>query len=487
MSVTSDQRSGSSGSRRVAFGALALGAVSLIKVGLQLALLPVMARLLGPDEFGLYALALPTVALVALLADGGLGNTLAIEDESSVLVWSSAFWALLFMGTGLSLAAAAFGLVLGHVTNQPRLPAMIALLSLSLVFLTVSVAPSARLVRRKNLGTGAGIDLSSTIIGAIIAVTMAWYGAGAWSLAVQYVAVFGIRALLLNAVAFHFPEAKFSFSALRPHLASGGIMIASRMSEYAGKVTETFLVDRIFGTALLGNYTFGNQVSKFVTDAAANVIWSALYVQALSGSKEAIIILHRRLCRLLGITLFPSMFLAAVAAPELVSLFLGPKWVHLSFLLRVFFPLYSFSVICSQTAPILLAYGRFDIFFWCMAAVSVGRVVAILLGFWIGFAGATYAVAFVTILFCIAMLVFSTKPTGCQPIPMLLGLIRPAAASLVAVVAYVAATGAIGSSGPWAMFGSLAAGALTYLLVMLLIDYKSLKEDWLTTRRIMAR
>jgi O-antigen/teichoic acid export membrane protein len=147
--------------------------------------------------------------------------------------------------------------------------------------------------------------------------------------------------------------------------------------------------------------------------------------------------------------LFPSMFLAAVAAPELVSLFLGPKWAGLSFLLRVFLPLYSFYVICCQTAPILLAYGRFDIFFWCMAGVSAARVFAVILGIWIGFAGAAYAIAFVTLGFCVAMLVFPAKPTGCRPIPMLLGLVRPAISSLVAVGVYSLVINAHGQDTAW--------------------------------------
>ena len=48
--------------RKLAFGAIASGTVNVVKAALQLLLLPVMARLLGPDEFGVYALALPTVS-----------------------------------------------------------------------------------------------------------------------------------------------------------------------------------------------------------------------------------------------------------------------------------------------------------------------------------------------------------------------------------------------------------------------------------------
>ena len=109
--------------RRLAFGAIASGAANGVKLGLQLLLFPVLARLLGPDEFGLFALALPTVVLIALLADGGLSATLAREDESSELVWSSAFWALSLLGVILALCSAGFGLVLSYLAKQPRLPA----------------------------------------------------------------------------------------------------------------------------------------------------------------------------------------------------------------------------------------------------------------------------------------------------------------------------------------------------------------------------
>jgi O-antigen/teichoic acid export membrane protein len=472
--------------RRVALGAIATGAVNIIKVVLQLLLLPVMARLLGPDEFGLYALALPTISLFGLLADGGLGATLAREHEASSLVWSSAFWALLTMGILLAAISSLFGSLLGYLANQPRLPGMIALLSLSLVFLTMSVIPGARLARRKQLSVGAGAELISTVAGAVTAIVMAWYGAGAWSLAVQYVVTYACRAIILNIAGFHFPRAKFSFAALRPHLISGGIMIATRFTEYAGRVGENFVFDRIFTTQLLGNYTFANQVAKFATDAGANVVWAALFVQALTGDREKIAVLHRRLCRLLGITLFPTMFLAAAAAPELVDILLGPKWTDLAFLLRIFLPLLSFSVICAQAAPILLAYGRFDIQFWCIFGLSVGRVLAVVLGFWIGLDGTIYGIVAVTLGFCAAMLIVPSRITGCLPLPMLAGLVLPFLSSLVAVGVFFAIANGH-TMDTLRTFIALGAGFLAYLAVMFAVDRRNLLQDWVSIRAILSR
>lgn len=472
--------------RRMAFGAIAGGVVNIIKTVLQLLLLPVMARLLGPSEFGLYALALPTISLVTLLADGGLGNTLVREQESSSLVWSSAFWALQIMGITLAVAAAVFGVFLGYVAQQPRLPGLIALLSLSLVFLTLSVAPLARLTRRKNIGVGASADLVSNIVGATLAVTLAVYGAGAWSLAGQYVVTFGVRAIILNLAVMEFPRFEFSFSALRPHLVSGGIMVASRISEYAGRAVENLMLDKLFGTALLGSFTFANQVSKFASESVANMSWGALYVQALTESKDRIVILHRQLCRLLGLAMLPATFIGAAAAPELVSLLLGPKWADLPFLLRIFLPLYAISAICSQTAPVLLAYGRFEIQFWCIVGLTVGRLLAVAGGIWYGFTGVAYGMIAVLLTYSVAMLTISGEATGCRPLPMLAGLVRPALSSVIAAAAYLFTSSFFPLGAAGTLLG-LCAALATYALCMVLLDWKNLREDWTSVRRILVK
>jgi O-antigen/teichoic acid export membrane protein len=479
-------RHNSATNRKVAIGAMIAGVVNLLKVLIQLVLLPVLGRLLGPDEFGVYALALPVITFVILLADGGLGASLAREEESSTKVWSSAFWALCAMGVALALLTTAFGFLLGYFANEPRLPAMIGLLSISLIFLTLSVIPSARLMRRKNLSIGAGADLAATATAAITAVVLAAHGAGAWSLVIQYVALNGIRSLILNFSAFHLPSFEFNYRILRPHLITGSTLVGSRMSEFAGRLAENLAANRIFGTAILGNYTFANQVSKFCSDAAANTIWGGLYVQALTGNKQEIVSLHQRLCRLLGLLLFPTTFLAAAAAPELVSLLLGPKWVDLPFFLRILLPLYAITAVCTQSGAILLAYGRFDIQFWCTLGLSIGRIAAVALGFWIGVEGAVYGVAFVTLVFCVAMLILPANVTGCQPLPMLAGLIRPVIASLIAVATFLSLNQLASTNIIWSA-ACMVFGFAVFVILILIIDRSAFMEDWKSVRQLMSR
>ena len=470
--------------RRLAMGAVATGTVNVVKIGLQLLLLPVMARLLGPDEFGVYALALPTISFVTLLADGGMGATLAREPETSALVWSSAFWFLLFTGLVLAATASIFGLGLSYVVHQPRIAPMIGMLSLSLVLLVLSVPAGARLTRRRNLTVGAAAELSANLLGATLAVTLALRGAGAWSLVAQYLTIYLVRAVILNAKAFEMPAFAFSLGAIRPHMASGGMLIGTRLCEYLGRVGENVLIDRAFGTALLGSYTFANQVSRFAGETVGNVSWITLYVQALTGEQAGVVDVHRRMCRMLAVTLFPSSLLAAVAAPELIDWLLGPKWVHLAFMLRVFLPTSALSIVAVQVGAILLARDRFGVFFWCSLGLSIARVIVVALGFWGGLSVVVYGLAVVSLLQFAALLIGAEAPTGCRPLPMLRGLIGPAISTVIAAaICYLVLRMAPPSAA--LTISGLAIGFASYVACMFLIDRVALLDDFSTMRRLL--
>jgi O-antigen/teichoic acid export membrane protein len=470
--------------RKLALGAVASGAVNISKVGLQLLLLPIMARLLGPDEFGIYALALPTVSFVALLADGGLGATLAREPETSSLVWSSAFWFLLCTGIGLAVGASLFGILLSYLVHQPRIGPMIALLSLSLIFLVLSVPAGARLTRRRNLQVGAGAELAANLIGAIVAIVMAVYGAGAWSLVAQYLTVYAVRALVYNVAAFEMPGYEFSIASIRPHMASGGLLIGTRLSEYLGRVGENVLIGRILGTAALGSFSFANQISRSASETLGSVSWAALYVQALTGERASVVDIHRRFCRLLAGLLFPTTFLAAAAAPELTEMLLGPKWVELPSMLRVFLPLSALSIIAVQVGPILLAINRFELYFWCAIALTLGRVVAVCTGIWLGLDGVVFGLAAVTMLQFAALTMLSEPLTGCRVAPMLKGLIGPALSS-VAGMAVCLMLLRFFPAGAVTTIASLSIGLSAFAVCMLLIDRQGLREDWHIVRGLI--
>src|SRR5690349_12492293 len=76
---------------RTSLGALAVSGASAVRLLFQLALLPILARLIGPAEYGLVALAMPFILLANVVADGGLVMALGRRHEASPALESTAF------------------------------------------------------------------------------------------------------------------------------------------------------------------------------------------------------------------------------------------------------------------------------------------------------------------------------------------------------------------------------------------------------------
>ncbi len=460
------------------------GAANLAKIAIQLVLLPVMARLLGPAEFGLYALALPTVAFFTVLADGGLGMSLAREEESSTLAWSSAFWLLLATCSVIALAVTGLGFGLAAASNQPRLGGLMGVLSLSFPLMAISALPAARLVRRGNLVLHSMGDLVSTLIGAVVALTLAVLGAGAWSLALQYVVGFVVRALLFNAAAFERPSLAFRFAAVWPHVATGGSVIGSRLAEFSGRALENLSYGHTFGAPALGTFTLANQISRFLCEAAGNPLWGSLYAHALRDDARSVGLLHIKLTRLLALVLFPAAALLTVAAPQVFALALGPQWGASTGLVQVLLPFYALNVVAGQCGAILLAKGRSAAMFWALAALSAGRLAAVTAGSWIDVVGVAWGIGAANALFAACMFGLVGRVTGAMPTTLLAALLPPAVASVAGAVTYEILITLHAPNAVWTML-VLCAGGGAYCAGLLALEGRRLVDDASAIQRIL--
>ena len=475
------------GRQLLAVNAAAGGVANIAKIGIQLLLLPVMARLLGPAEFGLYALALPTVAFFTVLADGGLGMSLAREKEAATAVWSTAFWLLLATCSVIALAVTGLGFALAAVVDQPRLPGIMGLLSVSFLLMAVSALPAARLVRRGNLVLHSAGDLVSTMIGAAFGVALAIQGAGAWSLAAQYVAGFLVRAVIFNAAAFERPTLVFRFAEVWPHVMTGGSVIGSRLTEFVGRALENLAYGHSFGTAALGTYALANQISRFLCEAAGNPLWGALYAHVVrADDSRAVEGVHAKLTRLLALILFPAAALLTVSAPQVFALALGPKWLESVGLLQILLPFYALNVVAGQCGAILLADGKGATMFWTLSGLSLARLLAVLAAPWIGVSGVAWGVGAANAAYALAMFAALGRATGAGPGPLLRSLAAPAAASLAAAMAYRELVALQPMGFAWTSL-ALTTGGATYIAGLLAIERRRLVADAVTIRRVLIR
>ena len=465
---------------------MAGGGSSLLKIGVQLAMLPVMGRLLGPHEFGLYATALPLISFFAVIADGGLGVSLAREKASETIVWSTAFYVVLALGFALAGLVNLCGLGLASIMHEPRLHALMAILSVSFLLIAVSVLPAARLVRSNDLVSLAFIDVAVALLGAAIAVGFALTGFGALSLAFQYVASYGARAIALNWLAFEAPGRQVSLRSLVHHVNTGGVLVAGRLTDLISRLGENLLFSFAFGAGGLGSYTFANQISRFLCEAASNPIWSALYAQTLRERAKALPALLVDMARLMTLATLPALCLVAASAPQLFRYGLGSKWAGAAPLLEVLAPSYAVAGAASLGGAVLLAGGFNRAFLATFALLSVGRILTVALGPWLGMVGVAWAVAAMHGIYCIVMIVTVRAVLGARDTGLVAKLSGPAIAGIVGGAACHGALLFLPQTVV-ALAVGLGAGVAAFLASLYLIEGPQLFRDLERVSRLLSR
>jgi PST family polysaccharide transporter len=226
-----------------------MAAANVVRLGAQVAILPIIARLLGPESYGIVALATPFVFFLLLFGDAGLAATLVRAKTATRELESTIFWVAVSIGLSLALLLAAAAYPLGHVLGQPEVSPILIGFCPVFVLATLGVVPSARLQRTGRFGIFALSDIISSFAGMGIAVYCALSGWGAWSLVAQQLTVWICKVCVVTAAARFLPLFVFHFAQVRSALKFGSGLLGSQI---AGSL-DNVLVGTFLGTAPLGS------------------------------------------------------------------------------------------------------------------------------------------------------------------------------------------------------------------------------------------
>ena len=473
--------------RRLAFGTMLMGGANIVKALVQLLTLPIVARLLGPSDYGLYGLAMPAVFLMLMIADSGLGASLAREPEDNLNVWSSAYWFLLASGIVLMLALSGAAFLVADFAHQPRLPPIMMSLSVCLIFLVLAVPGNALLTRQGRLGVNSIGEALGNIIGAAAAIVLAWRGAGAWSLVAQTLLTYAIRTGFIMVAAPFMPKLHFALADLRAHLAVGGSILGARLADTGGRTIESALIARLVGTYFLGAYSFANQAPRFICESVSNALWAALYAQAVQPGNEARALRsYSMVLRVFSLLVFPVAVLIAVDAHRLILGLLGTRWLGAVLILRILLVTYALNIAGGFGSALLYAKGRSEIQLRITIEAVCIRLASVALIPWVGITGMAlgFGVANITVFFRGTFAV--SRHFALRPRAQFRLLAGPAIASvLVGGLSLLLAAHL--PTGIFCTLGNMAGCFALYLVILGVSEYRMMAADLLALRNLLGR
>lgn len=182
----------------------------------------VLAPIIGPRGYGQFILALGGIAIIeALLAESTIQALLKLEsaDERH---WSTALVTLIASGGAIWLALRASAPLLDTLVGEPGFADLFRSLAVLPLLGGLGAVPVAVLRRGGHReGPIAAATAAGFTAGALIALWLAWAGAGAWSLVAQII----VQRLIVCVILWTAPEQRIGLAWSAPHFAdiAGGL------------------------------------------------------------------------------------------------------------------------------------------------------------------------------------------------------------------------------------------------------------------------
>jgi O-antigen/teichoic acid export membrane protein len=299
-----------------------------VTVGISFVSVVVIARLVTPDEIGLFSVAAAIINVAQMFRDFGVASFLLQEKQLtrdhlatalSIVLLSGCFFAILFAGLAIPIAG---------LYHDPRLAPVIACLSVN--FILVSLASvSGTLLRRGMMFTAiTRVGIAQSVANVSVSIGAVLLGFGPMGLA--WGATAGMLANLIVGQ-LHLPKGTMPRPGLREWrrlLSYGVVASGAQLLVGLGQRLPDMVIGRLLGFAATGFYSRGSSFVTLFNDTIIHAIWPV--------SVSAMAALHRddqdlRQPTLSSLTLltciaWPMLGVLGVLAPTVMLVAFGEQW-----------------------------------------------------------------------------------------------------------------------------------------------------------------
>jgi PST family polysaccharide transporter len=333
----------------------AQGANLLLRVGC----LMVLARLLGPKDFGLVGMATAFTGLLVWFRDFGLSAAAVQRETVTEEQLSTLFWVNIAFGALLTLLVVAVAPAVAAFYNEPQLFGVTTVLAAGFLFNSVGIQHAVLLQRQMRFTVLAVISVVSQAIGSAIGIGGASAGYGYWALVAMTVAQPLILTVGFWMATGWVPGIPHRRVGIHSMLHFGGTLTLNGLVAYVAYNAEKVMIGRFWGAGAIGIYGRAFQLVTIPTDninsAIGEVAFSAL--ARLQGDPIRLkSYFLKGFSLVLGLTL-PTAIACALFADDIVLFFLGPNWKDAATIVRMLAPTMAILAIINPLGWLIYSIG----------------------------------------------------------------------------------------------------------------------------------
>ncbi len=305
--------------------------ISLIVVSL------VIARIVGPENWGIIALATLAILMMELLHRHSLQPAIIQRDDISDVTLKTAFW----ISVGFGLVLAAF-VVLGagpysrlieiedpveFVEKSTELRNVLLVLALTLPVRGTTLVNEALMQRAMDFKRLATPTNGSTLLGGVVGVIMAIAGYGIWAMVGQQLVQVAATTFLVFKVDPWRPGFTFSVAKAKELLGFSSGSAVMSLGNVINERGADILIGAMFGPLAVGLYRFASRFVTMLLNIATNAL-GAISIPELARHQHDRKAFNARvidLMRASTVLTFPLLAILAINAQSLIDI-MGSEW-----------------------------------------------------------------------------------------------------------------------------------------------------------------
>lgn len=336
----------------------------VLSQGVQLLLMLVLARILGPKSFGLIGMLAIFIALGQVFIDSGFSSALIRKIDRTNVDYSTAFYFNIIVALCFYIILYFLSPLIATFYQQPELSQLTKVIGLSIIANSFTIVPRTMLTVAMNFKAQAKASICSVIFGGIIALIFAWNGYGVWSLVAQTVSTAVFSAIFLNLITRWVPSFCFSKGSFDYLFGFGGKLLVSGLLDTTFNNLYQIIIGKKFNAISVGQFTQANQISSIPAMTMTNIIQRVTYpmFSHMQSDQKKMDEYYLLTMKVAALFIFPLMAGIAIIAKPFLQLVLGMQWQDAAGLVTILAFAYMLYPIHAINLNILQVKGRSDLF-----------------------------------------------------------------------------------------------------------------------------
>lgn len=445
----------------------------------QLVVTVILARLLGPDDYGLMTLVLVSVNFLSLFVSSSISSYLVYIRDIRKQVFLTALVSNVIVSFILFIILFAFADRIADYYNAPQLSSLLRVMSFVLPFNSVSAIYNSYAQKMSLFRTLFVRNMIALPTSGVFALIAAFYGLGVWALVIQQFAYSLLLCIIVVITIKVTVEGEWHFEKeqIVPMFRYGGMVLVTTFIAFVSDNLSDLLIGKRINAEQLGYYNRGHHFPSTISSVVNNVVAGVLFPAFASYNSELkeLKVKFSKSIRILYNTVLPILSGMIACADPMVKAVLSEKWIGSIPIVQIICLYFCALPLLQTSSQITLAIGRLSLRTLGETIKMVTTIIALLCLIDYGIIAVAFARLLVNILLVIITLIINKIIIGYGFFDFLMDIYKPLiVGGIVFLCLYPLSMLSI---SPWIiLMAQFVIGALIYFFCIYLFKIEELKD-----------